>query len=246
MPILFTKSGSNKIKFTKNGNNKFLLKKLIKDPYFNNVCLLLHMDGLSGSTDFIDSSTNNFTLTAFGNAQINTSIKKFGSGAAYFNGDYIEIPANATITSTEDFTIECWVYPLTLTSDSGYTFIYGFKNESPNGNFSFGYTTGGFLFTAQSWLIVDNTANTEPLNLNQWNHITLTRTNGTLRGFVNGKQCISVSNNNNYPSGKVGAIGGDYGGNPYFNGYIDEFRITKGVARYTSDFLVPTNPFPDL
>jgi hypothetical protein len=211
----------------------------------NNTSLLMHMDGNQGSTTFRDSSPNNFTITRNGSIRIDASTKKFGSGAAFLDGsgDYLEIPANATITGTEDFTIECWVYPVTLTPSSGYTFIYGFKNESPNGNFSFGYTTGGFLFTATAWQGIDNTANTQPLILNQWSHIALTRTGGTLRGFVNEQQCISASNNNNYPSGKVGAIGGDYGGNPYFYGYIDELRISKGIARYTANFVPQTAPF---
>ena len=33
------------------------------DPYFNNVSLLLHGDGTNGSTTFVDSSSNNFTIT---------------------------------------------------------------------------------------------------------------------------------------------------------------------------------------
>jgi hypothetical protein len=42
-------------------------------------------------------------------------------------------------------------------------------------------------------------------------------------------------------------VGTDSVPNPwtYFNGYMDEARITKGVARYTANFTPPTGPFPD-
>src|SRR5690606_25450842 len=69
------------------------------DPYWASVVLLLHMDGADGSTMFIDSSANGLTVTANGNAQIDTAQSKFGGAAALFdgNGDYLALPSTGAL-----------------------------------------------------------------------------------------------------------------------------------------------------
>ena len=82
------------------------------DPDFSSVSLLLHGDGTDGSTTFTDSSSNNFTVTANGNAQIDTAVKKYGTGSMEFDGtgDSLTIADNAAFAfGTGDFTVEAWV-----------------------------------------------------------------------------------------------------------------------------------------
>ena len=89
------------------------------------------------------------------------------------------------------------------------------------------------------------------LAFNQWYHIALTRQGQTLRGFVDGlqfaTQTIDESNIFNLSLGFAMGIGGNSWDEQlsYTSDYIDELRITKGVARYTSNFTPPTEPFPN-
>jgi hypothetical protein len=256
MPILFTKSGSNKIKFTKNGNNKFLLKKLIKDPYFNNVSLLMHMDGTNGSQTFIDSSSNSYSLTANGDAQISTSTKKFGTGSALFdtNNDYVKVPVDAGEFGSGDFTIECWVYANSkvstdtviskgvLATIDNKMWTLEWINASGNWKLAF------FGYGEPSTGIVRTNGD---LSTGTWYHVAVVKDGSNFRMYLDG-----VHQTDHYSNPTISTLGtggvllvgaGFYAPTTRsFDGYIDEVRITKGVARYTSDFLVPTNPFPDL
>ena len=90
------------------------------DPHFNNVSLLMHMDGAEGSTNFIDSSPLNKTITSVGSPTISTSFKKFGTGAGVFGTpQFLNIPNGGFNFGTGDFTVEFWAYK-TSGGTSGY------------------------------------------------------------------------------------------------------------------------------
>jgi len=75
-------------------------------------------------------------------------------------------------------------------------------------------------------------------NSSQWYHIAVTREGSSLKQFVDGTQLgTTVTDNTNYADGLTW-IG--YGGSGYFNGYMSDVRITKGLARYTANFTPPT------
>lgn len=83
------------------------------------------------------------------------------------------------------------------------------------------------------------------VNLNQWNHIAVTKNGSSSYFFVNGILQGTDSSSSGSISGQsapleIGRMQG-YGG--YTNIYFDELRISKGIARWTSDFTVPTNPY---
>jgi hypothetical protein len=117
-----------------------------------------------------------------------------------------------------------------------------------------GYTIGGFglgidssnnVCVTRPGTAIDHTfAGAVPMNA--WSHIAITRSGTSLRCFVDGVQKGSTaSNSTNYAQGEL-VIGMDSDkANQGFVGNIDEFRITKGTARYTSSFSVPTEAFPD-
>ena len=79
------------------------------DPYFDNVELLLHGDGTSGSTTITDSSPDNKTVTVVGNAQIDTTVKKFGTGSIEFDGTNSTLTLASGLIGSGDFTIEYFV-----------------------------------------------------------------------------------------------------------------------------------------
>lgn len=209
------------------------------DPNFSSVSLLLHMDGSNGSTTFTDASSNNFTVSVGGNAQVTTSDPKFGSGCLLVDGsgDYVSTPSDTKFQiGTGDYTVEFWVYV-----NSG---------NSNNGVFTFGATSSGLALAVYSggWHLTFSGAggdNMGTVTLSTWQHIAITRSGSSNRMFVNGTQIgATLTNATNLADNQL-KIGYYY--DPYYclNGKIDEFRFTKGVARYTTNFTAPTAPFPD-
>ena len=218
------------------------------DPYFSNVSLLLHGDGTNGSTTIVDSSASPKTITAFGNAQISTAQSKFGGSSIAFdgNGDYLAI-AGPQETAANDFTIELWAY--FNTSNGSYLFDCRPSPSAPSGTYPILYAdeAGGFSLKYVFSGFIKLTSNT--LTLNTWHHIAVCRYQGVTRLYVNG-----VSNGSGYTNNDTAflidatspIIGSRSSLDVYqFNGYIDELRITNGVARYTSNFTPPTAPFPN-
>jgi hypothetical protein len=222
-------------------------QKIAPDPYRSNVSLLLHGDGTNGSTTIIDSSPSPKTVTAVGNAQISTAQSKFGGASIAFdgNGDTLSVQANSAFEfGTGDFTWEAWVYLNTLETVNG-LYYYGSGNNNrlqilvqTNGSFSFYAETGPFVEAASSASAVSATT---------WTHLAGTRSGNTFRCFVNGVLSGTDTGALILPSAQTPVIGNAVTGNAArnLNGYIDDLRITKGVARYTSNFTPPTAPFPD-
>jgi len=214
----------------------------------SNVSLLLHGDGTNGSTTIIDSSPSPKTVTAVGNAQISTAQSKFGGASIAFDGtgDYLTIAevSSSFTFATGDFTIEFWLYPSNL---SGIVVLVDWRNAAgAQGDRPTIYRDGSNLvFFAGINLITGTSALTNQL----FQHIAVTKGSGSTRLFVNGTQVGSTYlDSKNYLSPQGGAIYAGAVGNGTFGmaGFIDELRITKGVARYTANFTPPTAPFPDI
>ena len=223
----------------------------ISDPTFNNVELLLHMNGSNGSTTFTDNSSNAFTVTANGNAQISTTRSKYGNASAYFDGDgdYLSIADDAALEfGSGDFTVEFWLYVPTDASNSK-----GIANKGtwPSNASSFLFYYGGgneLAFYASSdgvsWNIVSDGRFQNTLTKGVWQHIAVSRSGNTIRGFLDGVKKFEVTSsaalhNNSSPL----VIGSGNGGSEGIKANIDELRI-KSEAVYTIDF-TPTGPFPD-
>jgi hypothetical protein len=223
------------------------------DQYYNSCSLLCHFDSINPTGRFIDNSRNNFVITSSGDAKLSTSQYKFGGASAYFDGtnDYLLIPDNnAFELGSSDFTLESFVYFVTLPSSNGYySTIISKWASSNNSYFIYLYNAAG---TYQLYLTysTNGTSNTNlgvnwTPNVGQWYHIAVTRSSGTVKLWVNGVSDGTITDADDYSaSGKL-AIGISHS-SEYFNGYIDDLRITKGYARYTANFSVPTAAFPDI
>ena len=221
------------------------------DPDFANVSLLLHMDGSSGSTTFTDSSSNALTVTANGNAQISTTQAKFGQSAFLDGtGDSLSVTdvGGVMTLGTNDFTVEWWFYTTSNSANlSGFGTFLGGRYVSPSQaglmvryHSSFSGIAVGFQGVAY-----DITPGVSPTE-NAWNHIAVVRDSTSLRLYMNGALQGSGTATRNYGVYEY-KIGADFGGAGYdLQGYIDDFRFTNGVARYTgSSYTVPTAAFPN-
>ena len=229
------------------------------DPDFLNVSLLLHGNGTNGSTTITDNSPSPKTVLPVGNAQISTAIAdpfdNSTRGVLAFDGtgtpmDRLTIPANTTDLNlgASDFTIECWVYRL---NTSTAVIVAGQSDLATIAGSSWAFYVSS---TDNSVFIIGSTgfALTSPNpSTNAWAHIAVTRSGGTLRSFLDG---TIVGTNTTLGTGAINNGAATYPntiGSFAINangliGYIDELRITKGVARYTANFTPPTAPFPDI
>ncbi|MGE0338119.1 MAG: LamG domain-containing protein [Gammaproteobacteria bacterium] len=218
------------------------------DPYWSNVVALLHMDGTDGSTTFIDERGH--TFTANGNAQIDTAQSQFGGASGLFDGtgDYITTPDSADWDfGTGDFTVEFFVRFNALPTSDAHTIVGNyvsgttgwyvqFRNDAPGARLTFG-SSGDSPQNDFTW---------SP-SLATWYHVAVSRAVGTARAFVDGGQIGADVTNAENISGSTGVlmVGAlNLGPIQYLNGWLDELRITKGVARYTSSFTPPSGPFP--
>jgi hypothetical protein len=202
------------------------------DPFFSNVGLLLHLD-----TSFADSSLSNITCTSYGSPVISSVQSKFGGGSLLLNGSsnlqYTE--QTSAFIGSGDFTVEFWVYK---TSNS-----IARSFSSTSSIFIQDSSTFGLRLFWSSPEVQITSASTLPLNT--WTYFAVTRQGNTFRIFINGTLSATATASLTTSTLGQGNIGGIGVLGEFFNGYIDEFRLTKGVARYTSSFTAPTAPFPN-
>jgi hypothetical protein len=211
------------------------------DIYFNSCSLLLHFDSLNSSGSFIDNSSNNFAITSSGGAGLSTSQYKFGGASAYFDGvgDYLTIPNNTVFNlSGGSYTIECWIYP--YGNYTTYNCIIAKRAVSTAWQIYLDLTTGYLRF----WNGTTDFNTSVTPTTNAWNHIAVVYNSSTINLYLNGINRLSSSTVNSDVNATI-AIGNVIGNSEYFYGYIDELRITKGVARYTSNFTPQSFAFPN-
>jgi hypothetical protein len=219
------------------------------DPNYSSVSLLLNGNGTNGSTTFTDSSSYGHTVTPVGNAQISTAQSKFGGASMAFLGfgsDRATISDDVALQyGTDNFTIEMWVY---ITSfGNGFTPIVKWNGISSSGRLgiyidSSQISTDTTFFVTLNYTVVQNISN----SLNTWYHIALVRSGTSLYIFRNGtlhRQAAISSSQSFTTSGNV-TLGSYPNAFSTGNGYIDDLRITKGVARYTANFTPPTAQLP--
>ena len=212
------------------------------DDQFGKVTALFNFDGSDGdtTTSGLDSSNKNLTVSYSSGDELSNTQTKFGATSLY-------VADNVTISSSDgfnfgtgDFTIEGWYYLTQFnnhflydqwassSSGAGNNQIYVNSGEGGrirvyyNGSSKF-TTTGGF-------------------SLNTWTHLAVVRSSGTITVYFNGTADATTQSY----SGQYGKTGDLYIGDQHTGGggapqmYVDDLRVTKGVARYTSNFTAPT------
>lgn len=219
---------------------------------------LLHFDGENNSTIFKDSSIYNKTPTISGSPVISTAQKKFGTASGYFNGTggIVFADSNDWKFGDEDFTVEAWI----KTTDNQFvitsTHTANHLSGSPD-NWSLAYYSGYLYFAATTtgtnashpfcgaFNICIYVANSTVVNGN-WNHVAVSRYGNTLTMYVNGTAigATSISGSIYHIPNVLGVGFTVHSVGWHLNGYMDEFRITKGKARWKNmNFTPDTKPY---
>jgi hypothetical protein len=205
---------------------------------------------LNGTNAAIFDSAMQNDIETVGQAQISTVQSKFGTGSIFFDGntDVLNIPdsPNLRILSSGDFTVECWIYPTAVPASNGPLIS---KTANAAGYVLRVNNVSGSIRAA--WVIpgvAEYVFGPASLATNTWHHIAVCRVGTVVTGYVNGTQYTFTSTNRTVDTTTITEIGGsrDTGaGAFYFTGYIDDVRITKGLARYTANFTPPTEQLPN-
>jgi hypothetical protein len=216
-----------------------------------NCLLLCHFDGTDGATTTTDSSSSGHAITLAGDAQLDTAEKQYGTASLLLDGtgDYASIPYSADFAfGAGDYTVEFWIrcasvsgdaYPLTVNDGAGGNAGWG----SACFNLYDGRIGVGVHDGSMNWI----ESGPGFLSTGIWYHLAVCRSGTSVRFFVDGSQVGSTYNigtnsvtNSSHGVG-IGARGAYGPVSAYFNGQIDEVRISN-VARYTADF-TPAGPF---
>jgi hypothetical protein len=204
----------------------------------NNTTMLL-----SGTNAKIIDQTSLSDFVTFSGAKLSTAQSKFGGSSILLNGstDYLAPIGVLPGFGKGDFTIECWIY---LNSTAGTQNIIDGRpaGTASNANYpTLAYVSNSLNYYTGAGLVITGGA----LNAGQWYHVALCRSSGTTKLFVDGVQKgSSYTDAQTYLNGTNRPAIGTDGNSPsnYFNGYIDEFRMSR-VARYPTAFTAPTAPF---
>jgi hypothetical protein len=215
------------------------------DPSFQNTTLLLHGNGTNGAQNntFLDSSSNNFTITRNGNTTQGSFSPFSQTGwSNYFGGSQsINAPASTDFQFSGDFTIEMWAYTPSTTDASI------FVQQSSTNYFALNVTAGTNINVYLNNSSANFTVTDRVPATNTWNHIALVRSgsgSGNLKIYLNGVASATTATNTSTLGFNalfyIGALGTQSGGS--FNGYISNLRVVAGTALYTSNFTPSTTP----
>lgn len=214
-----------------------------------NVVSLLHFDGADAGTTFTDASGKVWTPTT---VTTKTDQKVFGASSGYFNTGYISTPySDDFVFNASDFTIDFRYRPLALTVGTAYVI---FSNYQDTGNYLYCYLY--YNGTEYRIYIEEKHGNTTNINspfilsalsVNTWYHFALVRVGTVARFFLNGTKqgadmAFNITLKQKFAPFRIGC------GDPavsalYANAYIDEFRVTKGLAQWSTDFTPPDGPY---
>ena len=206
---------------------------------------LFHMDGADASTTFTDESGKVWTTN--GNAQIDTAQSVFGGASGLFDGtgDYLSLAENTDFDfGTGDFTIDLRVRRNgNNTNYNGLVSTHHYVEPDSNG-WGAGFDNGNKVrFTNNGDTKVTSTTTLTDLT---WYHVAYVRYGNTLSLYVNGTSedtdDVTGVSFNSYDGITIGRWGANQN-NYYLVGWLDEVRVSKGVARWTTNFTPPTRAY---
>ena len=201
-----------------------------------NTTLYLPMD----NAGIFDKIGNN-TLIPVGNASTSTTQTKYADTAMYFDGSGDFIKFNEPNFSNNNFTFEFWIYRDGIQSVSDRVY------QSRDGDV---YVSISVSFYNATDIVVSLSSNGSSWDINEsslktsladqtWEHIAIVRSGSTISLYKNGLLVISITSTAAlYYSGQTATIGGQTTGRN-FTGYLENFQILKGVAKYTANFTPP-------
>jgi len=206
---------------------------------------LLHFDGTDGSTTFTDETGKIWTAHL---TYLETSYKKFGVSCGFIGGlnagSYLDTPSVDDFAfGSNDFTIDFQAYlsntniihkiRFGTVATNWLDFYFLFYQSIPAWSLLTYYNVSEFSSPTANFPLSDWSYS------NAWNHVAIVFSNGnTMKTYINGILNGTASFSYNIPAYKCTLLGGDI-----YGGYWDEFRISKGIQRWTSDFTPPTSAY---
>lgn len=216
----------------------------------NNTVILLN----GTNAGVYDSTKNTRALATFGNVALSTTQKKFGNTSIYFDGtgDYVRRTFGGDLTQRTlklgkgGFTIELWAYFERVT---GVQYLYDGRGGSEGARPAIYANSTSLIYRVSS---ADRITASSVLTANTWHHIAVSRSGTSTKMFLNGSQVGStytdttnyLADTFSYVNPTIGASSVGAAGSSAFQGYMDDIRVTKSVARYTDNFTPPTETFP--
>ena len=214
------------------------------DDQFGKVTAMFNFDGSDGDTtgSGLDASNKNLTVSYSSGDELSATQKKFGSTSLYVADNVTLSSSDGFNMGTGDFTIEAWYYFTSFSnsfghydqwagSSTGAGNVQMWNSTSAQGKIKW-YYNGSSNFTSST-----------TMSTGQWYHVAYVRESGTLKMYFNG----TVDSNTQSYSSQFGKTGTVYLGDQHAGGggapqyYIDDLRVTKGLARYSGTSLtVPT------
>lgn len=217
----------------------------ISDPYFSSVVALWPFDETAGATSWTDYSGHSHTLTKTGTVTQSSSQAKFGSTSLNIPGgqwSYLTSDSSADFTLSGDFTVDVWVYP-TAQSQTYAGFISKSGADTSGNGFQFYRRNDGTLRFQDYDTGQEITGST--MALNAWTLCSLDRSGSTVRMYQNGVYKGSFTATTTFFNGPIEIGRGNTNSidNESLTGYIQDVRITKGVARYGGTSFTPPTAF---
>jgi hypothetical protein len=216
------------------------------DSNASSLVLAIPMDGANNGTTFTDESATirgsgtAKAITRSGVTKTLTAQSKYYGSSGFFNGsgDYLSLASSADFAfGTADFAIECWFN--SSISITGNSILIDERNTFP----LTGQIVVYFSSSAKPILYIEGSGNlivgTTTITANTWNHIAVSKSSGVYNLRINGISEGTASNSTSVPASGI-RIGTDYSGGGPVTGYIQDLRVYKGVAKYTSNFTPPT------
>ena len=221
------------------------LESLVKYDIVDQV--IDNYEDATGVVAYLDSSDSRHVVTVNGSASVSTIQKKFGTDSLYFLGgtsDSVTIPSHADLgMGSGDFTIEFWMYRTGTGGSDNNDIVFDGRTGATSVHTPTIYLDGSAshslrYFSNGGLRITGTTA----IALNTWFHVAIVRSSNSIKLYLNGTQeGATYSDSNTFVAtpitiGHYGAHGSLYG----YQGYIDEVRMSKGIARWTANFTPPT------
>lgn len=212
--------------------------------------LLLHLEGSDGAQTTTDSSASAHTVTFAGTAQIDTAQYKFGSSSLLLDGnsDYLSIADSDNWYFNADMTLEMFIRSNTLPADGNTQVLFSQRADASNYWFVEILRIGSTYYLkiniyASGSAVVEQFG-TITISTGTWYHVALCRETNTWSGFFNGTRSFSATDTDGFANLAAPLIIGQLNSNYYWNGWMDEIRISKGTARYSgATYTVPSAAF---
>lgn len=181
------------------------------------------------------------TITAFGNAQVDTSVVKFGSGSCQLDGsgDYLKVNSSSDFAfGTGNWTIEGWFRTANVNTTQSH---WDFRNNGGDNNAPL-----IFLSNQNIYYYEDGAQRIQSgayiLSTTVFYHVAIVRNGSTITMYIDGTSRGTYTTSKNHGTSYTPTIGDNSFGSAYWNGYIDEFRISNN-ARYTANFTPSSSAF---